>query len=427
MSQWQRIRDFLDLVNEPNMHQQHQQHGDGGEENEQESSPEVLLEGISWVTNEIFNGFLRTHTLNVNLSVDPAIVLIGERERACELITIDFMYHNGVKFHLNLNVEMTKVELTTGDITSTKPYFASKTVTVVNIDQIFNFYEECVMQISEKIANFNENGSNFTVYRVIKFEIHTVGYRPLSAGSFLPLPPHVQSKKACINLKNSDNRCFLYSVLLGLNIENVNVKRVAEKPSLLLKYEDQLDMTGIKYPVKLCQINKIEIQNKNIALTIIGYSKSDGFFPLRTSKALLDPHRTRVDLLYIKPETTDGSARKRKRKGRSPGRSYVLDEARDDDDDDDEEEEEEEGEEENDGETKNTGHYIFIKNLNRLLSQCKSKKNGRKFTCRNCFYQASFKLYLTAHEKHCLSMDCQRIDFPLKGKMKYLSNMHVTL
>lgn len=102
------------------------------------------------------------------------------------------------------------------------------------------------MQISERISDFNENGSNLTIDMALSFIIWTAGYRPLSASRDSPLPDFIQRKKACINLKNYDNKCFLYAVLLALNLDRVNISRCIKNPKMLLNMTHKVNFSGIK-------------------------------------------------------------------------------------------------------------------------------------------------------------------------------------
>ena len=67
--------------------------------------------------------------------------------------------------------------------------------------------------ILERIANLinrNSDGvSDWTFYKVIKLELHTVSYRPLRGNTWIPLPKELANKKATINMKSKDNKCFL--------------------------------------------------------------------------------------------------------------------------------------------------------------------------------------------------------------------------
>ena len=69
---------------------------------------------------------------------------------------------------------------------------------------------------------------------------------PLNAGSYIDLPPNLKNKKAIINMKNQDDKCFLWCVLRALNPKNTNPDRIDKD---LKSKQDTLNMEGIKYPV----------------------------------------------------------------------------------------------------------------------------------------------------------------------------------
>jgi len=48
-------------------------------------------------------------------------------------------------------------------------------------------------------------------------DIHTVGYEPLNGSSWVPLPKFLASKKAIINMENTDNQCFKWCIARVLN------------------------------------------------------------------------------------------------------------------------------------------------------------------------------------------------------------------
>lgn len=97
--------------------------------------------------------------------IDPYMLLIAESNRACDLLPADYLAFKGIKFYLVLNLAMQKVDLATGDIETTKPYFGSKTVAVIDPLQISNLYEESIMQIfkSCRFSRIQEDpGSTFS-------------------------------------------------------------------------------------------------------------------------------------------------------------------------------------------------------------------------------------------------------------------------
>ena len=41
-------------------------------------------------------------------------------------------------------------------------------------------------------------------------------YNPTRGGSYIKLPEWIANKKACVNIKNEDNKCLKYSIQCGI-------------------------------------------------------------------------------------------------------------------------------------------------------------------------------------------------------------------
>jgi hypothetical protein len=321
--------------------------------------------GRVWTTSNNFQGLLRTHKLDVNYAIDPAMLLIQERQSIKSLLTQDLAELYGLKFHMVLSLQMAKTDLISGEQTSTTAYFHSNTVTVLVEDDILINYESGVLKIIESIETYTDHGSNYNVERVNWLTVNVAGYRPLAGGRHFVLPPFIAKKKACINLKNTNNMCFKYNCLLHLN-KHLS-REIQNNPQILDAFEGQLDFEGLEFPMQINKIDKFEKKNPNVAITIIGSVVDNGtnvFVPLRVSRRLVEAEH-RIDMLYI------------------------------------------------------NNHYVYINNLNRLLSMSTSRHNGRKFVCRNCFTFFSFEDLLERHEPHCMVYKPQVMTFP-EGDRKTL-------
>ena len=90
-----------------------------------------------------------------------------------------------------------------------------------------------------------------------------VKYDPMRASSYLPLPKELKAKKACLNIQNNDEKCFLWPILASLHSlqRRNNLDRVS-------KYQEyELSMSWIKYPVDIKDIGKFEHQS-NITVNV---------------------------------------------------------------------------------------------------------------------------------------------------------------
>ena len=78
--------------------------------------------------------------------------------------------------------------------------------------------------------------------------------------SYIPLPEFIRNKNAVVNLKNKDQKCFLWCVLRYLH----PVKSHNDRLTDLKRYEKDLNFKGIDFPVKLKDITKFENQNPSL-------------------------------------------------------------------------------------------------------------------------------------------------------------------
>lgn len=85
----------------------------------------------------------------------------------------------------------------------------------------------------------------------------------MKCGSYLPLPIAIQRKKACINVKNTDDQCLKWAVLSALthlkgyaihNVCNVNDYK---------RYENEFNLKfdGLEFPVNPLDVIKFEKLN----------------------------------------------------------------------------------------------------------------------------------------------------------------------
>ena len=105
-----------------------------------------------------------------------------------------------------------------------------------------------------------------------------MSYKPLRGETWISLPKELANKNAIINMKNKDNKCFLWCVLRALNPKDKDPQRITD----LINKKDTLNMEGIEYPVSLKDLNKFEKQNPIISITVFGYEGKSAY-PLRNS------------------------------------------------------------------------------------------------------------------------------------------------
>ena len=67
----------------------------------------------------------------------------------------------------------------------------------------------------------------------------------IRGSTYIPLPESIVRENACVNVCNTDNRCFQWAVLSALHPVSRHVNRVSN----YVPYVDELNFDGINCPV----------------------------------------------------------------------------------------------------------------------------------------------------------------------------------
>ena len=221
-----------------------------------------------------------------------------------------------------------------------------------------DIYDEMVEEIMEEIDKTETaEGSGWRFEKVEKLVLHTTRWDPINAGSYIELPPELKNRKAIINMKNQDDKCFMWCVLRALNLKNKDNERIDND---LKSKEDTLNMQGIQYPVDFRGIDRFESQNPEISITVLGYNKDERVNTLKISKYTGSKHD--IVLLLIK-----------------------------------------------DGEK---SHYCLVKNTSALLASQINNHKGTSNICLNCMNGFKSKDSLNKHKEYCYNNECVKIVMP---------------
>ena len=119
-------------------------------------------------------------------------------------------------------------------------------------------------QDEEKILR---NGSNFVFESVdlLSYHIHKTNLK--RGKSYIKSPEWILNKRATINPKNKDNKCFQYSITVALNHQNI--ENHPERISNIKPFIDKYNWKGIDFPAGIKDWKKFEENNKEVALNIL--------------------------------------------------------------------------------------------------------------------------------------------------------------
>ena len=231
-------------------------------------------------------------------------------------------------------------------------------------------YNEMMDEIEEEIQKVqNAEGSGWQFLKVIKLVLHTTKWEPIYGSSYIPLDPYLANKKAIINMQNEDNKCFMWCVLRALYPKDNHPERIDKD---LKSKQDNINMGGICYPVDFRAIDRFEHLNPNISISVLGYNKEEGVFPLKISKYTGCDYD--IVLLLLK--------------------------------------EAEKGE---NGEIKEKTHYTLVKNKSALIASQINNHKGSRHICLNCFNSFNSSESLEKHKEYCYENESVKTTMPPPG------------
>ena len=106
------------------------------------------------------------------------------------------------------------------------------------------------------VEDFQQHGSGWNLDKLMALDLHLLEFDPLIVTSYIPLRTRIQNRKAVINIKNKDEKCFLWSVIAGLYGDSHAENH--ERLSHYLGYEKEFNLRGVKFPMALKDIPKFE-------------------------------------------------------------------------------------------------------------------------------------------------------------------------
>ena len=168
-------------------------------------------------------------------------------------------------------------------------------------------------------------------------------FNPLQGSGYQELPKFLAKKKAIINIRNNDERCFGYSVLAALLRYDPN-----DHPYRPLRYSDadfaEHGLDAIEYPVSPMDRPRIE-QQLNLSINVVEFYDDErkARYPIYCSRYVSE---TEIDLLYW------------------------------------------------------DGHFACLKDFSRLMSDI-TKHNGCYFWCKRCLGRFQAENTLDHHKQLC--------------------------
>ena len=154
-------------------------------------------------TEAPLRGYLNTYRIDGQRGYDQTTFIQYARPRIMRLLE---EMKRPLKMKLILTCRFKKGEDTT-DFHS-----HANVQTIMQDDNIGDIISSMIEKILANIEKFQGMGSGWQFESVVSLDINVDPFEPLGGSSYFPLPYKLAVKKAIINVKNEDNKCFKWVV-----------------------------------------------------------------------------------------------------------------------------------------------------------------------------------------------------------------------
>ncbi len=273
-------------------------------------------------------------------------------------------YKAAVKLQIVLRRKFKKFYPATGREEFEEITVPSKNQIILREDEIGEMIHALLLEIHEKIESWDNNEGYWHLVNVVNVDFKLREYKPLS-GSYIELPEWIYSKKATINIKNEDQKCFKYC--LQYHKHKNEITHHPERVSWYSKWNNDYDFSNIKFPVEVDDIKKFCKQNNiSINLYIVNGKSIQPYFTCSQDEKKSD----HINLLLIEEEESQ------------------------------------------------TTHYIYINNLSKLVRDQLTEHEHHHFICERCFYHTKNIEVFRKHQTLCENYFDNEEAIPIFPKFK---------
>ena len=232
--------------------------------------------------------------------------------------------------------------------------------------------------VNDGFVNFQNNieisrtKSNLTFHRIIKVTVFTCKYRSALGKSYIDLPQNIKNKLACVNIQNTDDKCFLWSLIAYKNNHLMTGKKLCNVKEYVQYLDTIIEPEYQTYPVVEPDYEKFE-QLNNIKINVFRLNDEDYIEHLYNTK---EENANECNLLLIKNDITE--------------------------------------------------HYVWIKNMSRLFAN--GNTHHKKIICSRCIeYSAETQELVDTHKRdHCNFNEECRAKYPNAGETTKFINYNNT-
>ena len=182
-----------------------------------------------------FKGYVSSYKVEIVDSKDPLVELEAKKSSINDLFKNLLIEMKGFKYQITMTVLLDKPKMD-GDIEYSPVYFNSVTKTVINSEYML---DKSFKEVFYRIENWINKGSGWIIKSIDGDYVNISAYSLLIGSKYIELPDELKhSKKGLINIKNYDNKCFLWCHIRHLNFVERNPQRIKKEDKELISKLD---------------------------------------------------------------------------------------------------------------------------------------------------------------------------------------------
>ena len=193
--------------------------------------------------SKAFKRYARSYKIEITDLKDPLVQLKFSKLSTKDLFKDLLDEIKRFKYQISVKV-LFKKHRENGDIKFAPVYFNFTTYTLINSEYDL---DKSFQEILYRIDNWINEGSGWVTESINEEYVNISVFSPLSGISYIKLPNKLRnSVKGLIDIKNDDNKCFLWCHIKHLNPLKIHPERITKEDKNMV---NDLDHDGIKFPV----------------------------------------------------------------------------------------------------------------------------------------------------------------------------------
>ena len=256
-------------------------------------------------TESALKGYFKNNNIKGQSGIDPKTFLDGIKPR---VINFFAEQKKSIKNNQVLRIRLTRTKLATGQVEFAIKDFLTGMIEVHAGKFSSEQYESIKGNLLEQVANFQENCSGWQFDREESYDISVARFQLTNGSTYIDLPKELKGKKACVNVKNNDNKCYAAAIAVAILRRKKNAERYDDE---LKRFMKTLIWEGIELPANPWKASeKFKRNNPGHAINVYEYyeyekDENQRLSILRVSDKMCESKNKIINLLLYSNDETN--------------------------------------------------------------------------------------------------------------------------